>query len=410
MDLSLIASAAVAGLLSFFSPCILPLLPVYLGVLTTDADQRQLGPLRRSANTLAFVLGISFVFVALGAGSSALGAAVSSPYLAIALGLVVFAFGLHLAGALSIPFLKLERRADLGKISGKGVAGAFVLGLAFSFGWTPCVGPILGTILALAADQGSVAAGAGLLLVYALGLSLPFVCISVASGFFLAKLKALHRHLGAIQRIGGALIAIMGLWMVFSQVNDLMVRNVALQDQAAYEAELAAQGQGSSDADATRLIAGAQGVKAGDADPSGVSSAWKNVALTDLDGQVHRLSEFRGRPLYFEFWGSWCTSCVEDLDQLTEVYRRHRDSNVQITSLVVPNSFGEKSPEDFVAWARDRGVEIPVLMDTKGSLSSYLGLNAFPTSVFVSSDGTIARIRVGAIEPAELDRLLSELS
>lgn len=100
----------------------------------------------------------------------------------------------------------------------RGVASAFLLGLAFSFGWTPCVGPILGSILALAAGGGNVAAGAGLLLVYALGLRIPFLVIALAANLLLARLSKIHKYLPAIQKAGGVLIAIMGLWMIFTQV------------------------------------------------------------------------------------------------------------------------------------------------------------------------------------------------
>ena len=397
MDLSLVASAAGAGLLSFFSPCILPLLPVYVGVLTTDASSDTLGLGRRCANTIAFVLGICCVFVTLGAGAGALGSTFDSSYVAIALGILVFIFGLHLAGVIRIPFLNRERRANLSKIQVRGILGAFVLGLAFSFGWTPCVGPILGTILALAAEQGSAAVGAGLLLVYALGLCVPFVIITLAANVALAKLRALHKYLPILQRIGGALIAIMGLWLVFSQVSALGVQ------QRANEA--------SQQDNQTASVNDARGASAGDASTEGLSGAWKNVVLTDLDGDKHRLSDLKGTPVYFEFWGSWCDSCVADLGQLHEVHAAHAAvGDVTVVSVVTPGFYGEREQDDFVAWARDNGVEVPVWMDVNCSLATHLNVSAFPTSVFVNSAGDIAKIRLGAIDRDELESLLAELS
>ena len=397
MDLGLVASAAGAGLLSFFSPCILPLLPVYVGVLTTDASSDTLGLGRRCANTIAFVLGICCVFVTLGAGAGALGSAFDSSYVAIALGILVFIFGLHLAGVIRIPFLNREKRANLSKIQVRGILGAFVLGLAFSFGWTPCVGPILGTILALAAEQGSAAVGAGLLLVYALGLCVPFVVITLAANVALAKLRALHKYLPILQRIGGALIAIMGLWLVFSQVSALGVQ------QRANEA--------SQQDNQTASVNDARGASAGDASTEGLSGAWKNVVLTDLDGNKHRLSDLKGTPVYFEFWGSWCDSCVADLGQLHEVHAAHAAvGDVTVVSVVTPGFYGEREQDDFVAWARDNGVEVPVWMDVNCSLATHLNVSAFPTSVFVNSAGDIAKIRLGAIDRDELESLLAELS
>ena len=395
MDIAAFVSAFGAGLLSFFSPCILPLLPVYVGILTTGADDEQLGLARRCANTVAFVLGICFVFVALGVGASALGSVFNNPYVTIALGIVVFAFGLVLAGFVKIPLLQRDSRKGLRRVKVRGVASAFLLGLAFSFGWTPCVGPILGSILALAAGGGNVAAGAGLLLVYALGLCIPFLVITLAANLLLARLSKIHKYLPAIQKAGGVLIAIMGLWMVFTQVG-------ALATSASVEQE---------DAGAEVSVTDAQGVSAGDADTGGISSAWKNVVLTDLDGTKHRMSELAGSPVYFEFWGSWCTSCVADLGQLNEVSKEHEQlGDVKVVSVVTPGFYGERSADDFVAWARENGVEVPVYMDTRCSLAKYIGVSAFPTSVFVDSNGNIAKVRVGAIDRDELEGLLAELS
>ncbi len=393
MAAGVLVSALLAGLLSFFSPCVLPLIPVYVGMLAGDATAAVQGVsgranrLRLLANALAFVLGISFVFVALGIGAGLLGSLLNNAYLTCALGLVVFVFGLQTAGLIHIPLLDRQLKAEVtGPRKGR-VATSFLLGLAFSFGWTPCVGPILGTILALAADQGSVAASAGLLLVYSLGLCVPFLVIALASELLLKRVRRLNRFLPAIQRAGGVLIAVMGLWMVFSQVGAL----------------LSANRTGVTDVNLTE-------VKAGDADLSGVSSAWKNVVLTDLAGEKHRLSDFKGTPVYLEFWGSWCSSCVQDLDQMQEVWREHEQAgDVFVTSVVTPGFYGERSVDEFVTWAEQEGIEAPVYMDTNGSLSAYLGVAAFPTSVFINSDGTIDRIRVGAIERDELERLLAEL-
>lgn len=396
MDLGLIVSAALAGLMSFFSPCIVPLLPVYVGILTTDANSEKLSLAARSANTIAFVLGICCVFVSLGVASGALGQALSSPYVAIALGIVVIVLGLHLAGVLKISFLNREKRANLSQIRVSSAFGAFVLGLAFSFGWTPCVGPILGTILALAAEQGSALVGAALLLIYALGLCVPFVAITLAANALLARLRSLHKYLSMVQRVGGILIAIMGVWLVFSQVSALQI-----QQRANEEAQQDPVAISANDA---------RGVASGDASLETVSSAWKNVVLTDLDGQTHRLSELKGKPVYFEFWGSWCDSCVADLDQLSEVAAEHTQTgDVQVVSVVTPGFYGEREIDAFVEWARQNGVSVAVWMDTNCSLATHLNVSAFPTSVFVDSSGDIVKIRLGAIDRAELEDMLSSL-
>lgn len=403
MSFGLIASAVGAGLLSFFSPCVLPVLPVYLGALCQPSQDGKASLASRLGNTLAFVLGICSIFVMLGVGVSLLGSVANNPYLTIALGLVVVAFGLELAGFIRIPLLEREYRAKLGSIEARGLLGSFLLGLAFSFGWTPCVGPVLGTILALAAQQGSMLVGMVLLLVYSLGFCVPFMLIALVSDAALVRLRRLGPWLPKIQRVGGVLIVLMGLWMVFNQVSVLTALSRVSSDEAAYESAETTQ-------DNSRLIADANGAHAGDLELNGISSAWKNVILTDLDGSQHRLSELSGKPVYFEFWGSWCESCVQDLGQLTEVWReRERAGDVTVVSVVVPGLYGERDIDDFVAWAAENDVELPVYMDTNGSLSTYLNVVAFPTSVFVGSDGSLSKIRAGAIERTELDELLDQL-
>ncbi len=444
MSLALVASAAVAGLLSFFSPCILPLLPVYIGMLTTDATRgggaAENGPAassdaktagggrlsfgRRCANTVAFVLGIMFVFVAMGAGAGAVGSLANNAYLTVACGLLVVVMGLLMAGVISVPALSGTRRFDVSRLHASGVAWAFVLGLAFSFGWTPCVGPIMGTILALCADAGSALAGAGLMLAYGLGLCVPFLVLTVGAGVLVSRIGAIRGVLPWIQRIGGALVVVMGLWMIFSQVHDLVTAASVPIDEtdpvvaaapASVSGTTAASQAGDTVSSATAAsqasdaaLAAAPATQSSGA--SHVSSAWKNVALKDLDGSTIRLSSLVGKPIYLEFWGSWCSSCVADLDLLKDLYAEHRETgDVQVVSIVTPGSFGEKDADDFVAWAGEQGVNFPCYMDLRASLVSYLGIVGFPSSVFIDSSGTVVEVHTGGLDHDDLEAKLSQL-
>lgn len=400
-------SAVIAGLLSFFSPCILPLLPVYVGILTNEVDGQGKGIVGRCVNITGFVLGICCIFVSLGAGAGAIGSVLDNAYLGIALGVVVIVFGLHLAGIAKIPLLEGEIRADLSKIHTNGFVGTFVLGVAFSFGWTPCVGPILGSILALAADAQSATAGAVLLLAYSLGLCVPFVVIALAANIIMGRLAGIRRYLPTVQKFGGILIAVMGAWLIFSQINALTVKQAATGAQTE-QTDVSASSAG-FEQDVS--VNDARGTSSGDADLDGISGAWKNVVLTDLDGNKHRMSDYWGKPLYFEFWGSWCDSCVADLGQITQIAEEHNQKgDVEVVSVVTPGFFGERDTADFEAWARDNDVTVPVFMDTNCSLATYLNVSAFPTSVFVGSDGQIQKIRLGAIERDELEEMLTSLN
>src|SRR5262245_19070104 len=199
-----ILAALLAGLVSFLSPCVLPLVPPYLVYLAGTSLERQTDddPLTGSqAQTVGaavlFVAGFSTVFVALGASASVIGAALRaySYQLAMVAGLAIIIMGLHFLGFTRIPWLARTQRLDVAKPVG--LWGAYVMGLAFAFGWTPCIGPILATILAVAASEATVAKGAGLLAVYSLGLGIPFVVAAFAVepfAKFLARFRSQLAH------------------------------------------------------------------------------------------------------------------------------------------------------------------------------------------------------------------------
>ena len=217
-----IAIAVFAGLLSFLSPCVLPIVPPYLaymgGVSVSDMDEERAARKRVFTAALFFVLGLSTVFIFLGMAVSAVGRAFLQyqDWFIYGAGIIVVIFGLHFLGVFRIGFLQQEARLDAGDRSGASF-GAYVLGLAFAFGWTPCIGPILGAILGLAASEADVARGTTLLAAYALGLGIPFLLVAA----FFPRLKGamawMKRHMVAIERVSGVLLVTVGVLMLTGQ-------------------------------------------------------------------------------------------------------------------------------------------------------------------------------------------------
>lgn len=219
--------AFAAGLLSFLSPCVMPLIPAYLSFLTgltvaelsdaTDGEQEAGSGATSRADVLVpallFVLGFSIVFVGLGATASVLGRVLTDyrDIIGKVAGVVVIAFGILMLQIIRVPWLYGEARMDMGKARGFGRGASVVMGMAFAAGWTPCVGPILGTILALAASTGDAGRGALLLLVYSLGLGLPFVAVAVLFGRVKPLLAWLNRHSLVISRVAGVLLILVGV-------------------------------------------------------------------------------------------------------------------------------------------------------------------------------------------------------
>jgi cytochrome c-type biogenesis protein len=221
-----IPAVLLAGLISFLSPCVLPLVPPYLvylsGVsLERLADAEPKPAVRRETLFAAalFVLGFSTVFVSLGAGASAIGSLlrVHADALAKIAGLAIIVMGLHFLGVTRIAFLLREKRAEIPKPAG--LWGAYVMGLAFAFGWTPCIGPILAAILAVAASEATVTKGAGLLAVYSLGLGIPFLLAAFAVEPFAAFLARFRAHLAKVEKVMGALLVLTGIAFLTGSVN-----------------------------------------------------------------------------------------------------------------------------------------------------------------------------------------------
>ena len=222
-----IAAALVAGLLSFLSPCVLPLVPPYLVYLAGASLERfadaEAEPQVRRETVLAallFVCGFSTVFIAFGASASALGALVQaySAELATLAGIVIILMGLHFLGLTRLAVMMREKRWGMAKPVG--LWGAYVMGLCFAFGWTPCIGPILAAILAVAASRDTVAKGAGLLAVYSAGLGIPFLIAAFAIEPFAAFLSRFRRHLVMVERAMGALLVLTGIAFLTGFVNE----------------------------------------------------------------------------------------------------------------------------------------------------------------------------------------------
>jgi len=222
-NLPLPIAAFVAGLISFLSPCVLPLVPGYVSLISgtgveelKQGDQRLMRTLM--VNSLTFILGFSIVFISLGAVASSVGQLTRQyyPILTRIAGIVIIIFGLHLTGVFRINALYADKRLH-GVKGGSTALGAFLVGFAFAFGWTPCIGPILATILAFAASQDTVMRGVMLLAVYSAGLAVPFLLTSLGIDRFLVFYARFRRHLHAVEVASGVLLIALGGLIFFSK-------------------------------------------------------------------------------------------------------------------------------------------------------------------------------------------------
>jgi cytochrome c-type biogenesis protein len=229
MDNVSFLAAFAAGLISFLSPCVLPLVPGYISIISGFSldqlkDEQQKSMLRRAllVNSLMFIIGFSITFMAEGASASWIGQVVATRMRLLyrLAGLIIIVFGVHLLGIVKINFLYRDKRFhNIEKP--RGMAGALVLGLAFAFGWTPCIGPILAGILTMASTKETVTEGVLLLAVYSMGLGIPFLLTSLGLNQFLAFYGRFKRHFRAVEMASGALVIAVGVLILTNNLSRL---------------------------------------------------------------------------------------------------------------------------------------------------------------------------------------------
>ncbi len=212
-----------AGVLSFLSPCIIPVIPMYLAYFADeDLGQRK----RRffsppMIKAVLFVCGLSTVFIVLGFGAGALGSILYGDWFLIACGIIVIILGIHQTGLIQFSFLQGERRLNLKRSKKVDYFGSYLLGLTFSFGWTPCIGPVLAAVLGLSATEGNVLYGGFLMAMYSLGLMIPFLLVAIFSETLLLKIKGIYKHMSKIKIAGGVIIIVMGILLMTNQVGSI---------------------------------------------------------------------------------------------------------------------------------------------------------------------------------------------
>lgn len=396
------------GLLSFFSPCVLPLIPLYVSYLaggfrTVDSDGTIRYPRKKILlNTLFFALGISVTFFILGLGFTALGQFFSSGrvWFARVSGILMILLGIYQFGVFGKPGF-LEREHRLPFRLDRWVMGplpAFLLGFTFSFAWTPCVGPTLGSVLLMAGSSNTAGTGFALIGVYTLGFILPFLAVGLFTGAVLSFFK---QHQGIVRytvKIGAALLILMGILTLFGVLNGGAGSPPSSADPGTQPSTLA----GDSTVPTTEPEAETKPTT----DESEPVPA-PDFTLVDQNGETHTLSDYRGKTVFLNFWATWCSPCRGEMPEIQALYEKYGSNQEDLIVLGVagPEIGQEGSTEDIAAFLSDNGYSFPVVMDADGRVFAQYGIRAFPTTFLIDKNGNL----FGYIESALTGEIMEQI-
>ena len=361
----------LAGILSFLSPCVLPLVPGYISLISgVSVDRLKEGVNSRSAvilNSLAFNAGLSVIFVALGTTAGLVGAAVlSNPWVRIIGGLVIIAFGLQLIGLLKITALYKDTRFFSDE-KPRGMLGSLTLGIAFAAGWTPCIGPILGGIIGLAATSGGWRSGLILSSFYSAGLAVPFLFTGLGINKFLSFYSNFRKHLHKVEVFSGVILIMIGILVMTNRVTVLASSWLAsvlpnLESRLKID-----DGSGARPAPATN----AQLLPAPD------------VQFAKLEGGNLRLADLRGRVVVLNFWATWCIPCRSEIPALSAMQK-----SLEADGLTVVGVSYDDTAELIQEFQKDLKQEYTVVLGGK-DVGAQLPASPLPTTYIIDRQGNI---------------------
>lgn len=408
------------GLLSFFSPCVLPLIPLYVGYLSGGTGTRgEDGKIhyKRSKvmiHTICFVIGVSFAFFLLGLGVSTAAGFFKENQMVFARvgGILIVAFGLYQLGVFGqSKVLGKERRLPFRmETIAMSPVTALLMGFTFSFAWTPCVGPALASVLLMAASASTKMMGFILIGVYTLGFVLPFLAVGV---FTTTVLEFFKNHMKVVKytvKIGGVLMVLMGILMFTGKMNSVTgylskisgTTGAASEEKKENQKEKDTKKEDTSSKESTDSENGAQ-------DEEKIAAV--DFTLKDQYGKEHTLSEYKGKTVFLNFWATWCPPCkaeMPDIQKIYESYDKEGEDALVVLGVASPNIGGEGSEEEVKAFLEENGYTYPVVMDTTGEIFSSYGISSYPTTFMIDRDGNVFGYVSGMLSQDVMESIIKQ--
>ena len=380
----------VEGVLSFFSPCILPILPIYLSILSNSSieslkeDKSNFIHSLLFKNTLFFALGISLTFFILGSSVNALKSFfdTNKDLIMIFGGLIIIFMGLFYMGVIKSSLLNREKRFNINTKQINPIS-AFLFGFTFSFGWTPCIGPILTSVLIMSSSANNIGTSNLFMLVYTIGFILPFILASLFYNKLFKTFDKMKNYMGLIKKIGGIILILSGLIMfingsfgVYKHLNDSNNSNSNSQSI--------------------------------DKENKNEKIMSIDFTLYDQNGKEHKLSDYKGKTVFLNFWATWCPPCKAEMPYIEQLYKEYNKNNKDVVILGVasPNLDREGSKEDIIEFLQQEKYTFPVVMDNNGELAYQYGISAYPTTFIIDKEGYITQYVPGAMDKQTMKYLI----
>ncbi|SHO44289.1 redoxin domain-containing protein [Anaerocolumna xylanovorans] len=384
------------GLLSFFSPCVIPLLPVYMSYLAGSAGTNKEGIIvyeRRKVflNTAFFVLGISFAFLLLGTSFTLLGKLLGSyRFMLIRIsGVLIILLGLVQLDFIQFSFLQKERKMHFNTADKEAnPLVAFILGFTFSFAWTPCIGPALSSVLILVSGAKSTVIGYLLIFVYAAGFLLPFLLLGLFTTQVLNFLREKKKLVKYTIKAGGILLIVMGLMTFTGYMNG--ISSYLNRAQAVKENNVVKSDQSESEEEDTETENKTEEKAAAKTDSK------TDFTLTDQYGDTHTLSDYKGKVVFLNFYATWCPPCKKELPDIEKLYKEYGSNEKDVVFLGVTNPKSKDYPnnsdedKDYIkSFLEEKEYTFPTLFDETGEVLQKYGISAFPTTFVFDRDGNL---------------------
>lgn len=405
----------IEGVLSLFSPCVLSILPIYLTILSgSSVGKLEEGDTKFKnsslfKNTVLFVLGISTTFFILGSSINIFNQffTTNKETMGVIGGIFIIIMGLFYLGYLNLPFLQKEKKFNI-EVNEMKPWTAYFLGFTFSFGWSPCIGPMLASALIMASNSNSALVGNLLILVYTIGFILPFIIIAIFYDRLFKYIDKIKLHMKTIQKIGGTLLLITGLVMALGGTDKIVgYFKKSEENPTEYSQEITDKNKNSDKENSSRRDMSNSSEEIVEDEENKIMAL--DFTLVDQYGDIHTLSDYKGKVVFLNFWATWCPPCRVEMPDMEEIYKENQNNSKDVIILGVagPNLGREGSEEDIIDFLESEGFTYPVVFDDTGDIMEQYTIQALPTTFIIDKDGNIDNYVPGAMDKESMETLIN---